>query len=519
MTDKINEYIKIKPSRVQSLAQRRNFNAFIHYGLNTFTGQEWGDGKVSPSLFNPSDQNTDQWIGLLKEAGVDTVIITAKHHDGFCLWQTKTTNYSVASSPYKNGKGDVVKEVSDSCKKAGLRFGIYLSPWDRNCEFYGVDNDKYNKFYIEQLTELLTNYGEVSYVWLDGACGAHLDGKPKQVYDFEAIYAKVRELAPNACISNCGPDIRWVGNEAGVARKSEFNVVPKFACDIQTIERNSQQEDNEDFAKKGADIIFDDLGSREFLANFNDFMWYPAEVDVSIRPGWFYHKNQDNKVRSLNNLMNIYYTSVGGNSFLLLNIPPDKRGLFNENDEKRLKGLGNSIRSAFKNRAQVIEYKAPDAQEDNGIINVDNIDFDEVTGVCKNYYTPSVLAEKYEILLKFDKVYNIDKVRLIENCEFSQRIESFKIYALQGNRETLAYKGTTIGFNRIAVFKSAIKANGVKIVIDKCRSTPYIEHISVYETDGFIPKTSVLKKIILKIHKWNYMIYIKRENKKNKLKD
>ncbi|MEG1551022.1 MAG: alpha-L-fucosidase, partial [Oscillospiraceae bacterium] len=258
--DRLDLYTSIVPSERQIEVQRDGFNVFIHYGLNTFTGKEWGDGKVPASMFNPTRQNTDQWVETIKNTGAKSIILTAKHHDGFCMWQTKTTDYSVKNSPYKNGKGDVVREVANSCKKYGMKFGVYLSPWDRNHKDYATP--QYNDVYVEQLTELLTQYGDISYVWLDGACGSYMDGKEKQVYDFERYFALIRKLQPNALISNCGPDIRWVGNEGGFARESEWNVVPAFSFDLQTIERNSQQADDGEFAKRGSDIVASDLGSR-----------------------------------------------------------------------------------------------------------------------------------------------------------------------------------------------------------------------------------------------------------------
>ena len=245
--DKLDLYTSIVPTTAQKIAQRHTFNVFIHYGMNTFTGKEWGTGKESAQLFNPSAQDTDQWLRCIAASGASGVILTCKHHDGFCLWPTETTAHSVKHSPYKDGKGDVVREVSDSCRKYGLRFGVYLSPWDRNHSTYG--SEAYNDVYCRQLTELLTNYGEIFCVWLDGACGSYMDNKPKQHYDFDRIYALVRELAPNAVISNCGPDIRWVGNEGGIARKSEWNVVPAFACDTQSIAEQSQHADGEDMVK------------------------------------------------------------------------------------------------------------------------------------------------------------------------------------------------------------------------------------------------------------------------------
>lgn len=505
----LKKYLSITPNAPQKRAQRQNFNAFLHYGTNTFTDKEWGDGKASPEVFNPSAQDTDQWCRILKEAGADGAVITAKHHDGFCLWQTATTEYSIKNSPYKGGKGDVVAELSASCRKFGLKFGFYLSPWDRNCPYYGVDNDKYNDFYVAQLKELLTGYGEISYVWLDGACGSHLDGKPKQIYDFERYYSLIRELAPGACISNCGPDVRWVGNEGGFARESEWNVVPKFAFDIQSIEKKSQQDEVGAKKKKTVAVTDSDLGSRKFLSGFDQFIWYPAEVDVSIRPGWFYHQKQDNKVRSLNNLMYIYATSVGGNSLLILNVPPDKRGLIAPGDEKRLIELGGALTSAFARPAAVATLSAPPAEDGHGIENVLTFGYDSATYSPLSYYTPQEEAESYTITLNFDKPYLIDKVRLIENTDFSQRIESYKIFALKDGKEKSAYSGTTVGFNRIALFKRAFTADGIKIVIDGCREKPYLEFIEVYQTDGFIPKPSPILKLKRFVQQIGYAIYVK----------
>ena len=206
MDDRLRLYTSVVPSKVQKSFEDGGFNVFIHYGINTFAGKEWSDGTCPASLFNPTCQDTDKWAEIVKAAGANGIILTCKHHDGFCLWQTDTTKYGVASSPYKGGRGDVVKEVSESCRKYGLKFGVYLSPWDRNSPLYGTE--EYNDFYIRQLTELLTRYGEIFCVWLDGACGSYMDGKPKQVYDFERIYDTVRTLQPGCAISNCGPDVR-----------------------------------------------------------------------------------------------------------------------------------------------------------------------------------------------------------------------------------------------------------------------------------------------------------------------
>lgn len=514
--ERLDKYLSIVPTTVQKRAQRENFNVFFHYGLNTFTGKEWGDGKIDPKEFDPSEQNTDQWVKTAKDAGAYGVILTCKHHDGFCLWPTATTDYSVASSPYKDGKGDVVEEVSKSCQKYGMKFGIYLSPWDRNHPAYG-QGDSYNDVYCAQLTELLTGYGEIFCVWLDGACGSYMDGKPKQIYDWDRYFSLIRKLAPNACISNCGPDIRWVGNEGGFARESEWNVVPKFACDIQTIESNSQQADDESFSKKGADIISSDLGSRSFLKNFDDFMWYPAEVDVSVRPGWFYHKSQDVAVRSANNLKRIYYDSVGGNTMLLLNIPPDTRGLIHERDVKTLNELGEHIRSSNEQLIVVKEITAPPAQDGNNIENVLKYEYDNDTFDTISYYTPDKESDSYVVKLALDEEHKINRIKLVENVAFSQRVENFDIYVYVKGKRKKVSSGTTVGYGRVAFFKPVV-TDCVEIVFTSVRRKPYLEFIGVYEDNGYMPKKPFMHAFKQWLHRVNYRTFIKKENKKNATK-
>lgn len=508
--DRIDLYLSYVPTKAQKRAQRENFNIFFHYGLNTFTGKEWGDGKADPSLFNPSEQNTDQWIKTAKDAGAYGVILTCKHHDGFCLWQTATTNYGVASSPYKGGKGDIVREVSDSCRKYGIKFGVYLSPWDRNHESYSTP--AYNDVYCAQLKELLTNYGEVWCVWLDGACGSYMDGKPRQEYDWQRYYALIRSLQPDACISGCAPDIRWVGNEGGFARESEWNVVPEFACDIQTIQANSQQKDDGKFAKKGADIVYSDLGSREFLANFDKFMWYPAEVDVSIRPGWFYHASQDNMLKSRSRLLKIYYDSVGGNSMLLLNLPPDRRGLIHENDVEAARLLGEHIRKSDAQYISPVSVTAPDSEKGCEVQNITEYSFDKSTCDPYGYYTPAKESDAYKIVLRYDKEYLINRVRLVENTAFSQRVETFSIYAVVRGKRKKVYDGTTIGYNRIAVFKPVL-TDCVEVVFTQVRRKPYIEFIGAYEDNGYVNKKPAFFRFRQWLHKVIYESFINRENK------
>ena len=491
--DKLEKIISIVPSTRQKSIQREPFNAFIHYGINTFAGKEWSDGTLSPSLFNPTEQDTDQWVKVLKYAGVKGIIFTAKHHDGFCMWQTKTTEYSIKNSPYKNGRGDVVREVSDSCKKYGVKFGIYLSPWDRNSKYYGTP--EYDDFYLEQLTELLTGYGEIFTIWLDGACGAEGDGKERQKYDFKRYFSLIRKLSPKTLISNCGPDVRWVGNENGMARKSEWNVIPMLENSEEYVMNASQKTESQNMKKVlvEKDILAKDIGSREYLDEFEDFVWSPAEVDVSIRPGWFYHKNQDHRVRSVRNLLKIYLNSVGGNSLLLLNVPPDTTGRICDVDVARIIKLGNRINSMFSRQVSIDSITAPEHENGNKIRNVLNYSYNKNSFDATCYYTPQNESAVYTINLKFNDARKIDKVRLVENVAFSQRIESYRIYTEIKGKQVLLFKGTNVGYNRVAILNKVVTTDNLSIIIDKCRSKPYIEHIAVYESDGKrIPRPFIL---------------------------
>lgn len=443
---RLDLYTSIVPNERQLKIQQMPFYAFIHYGPNTFTNREWGKGKDSPSVFNPKDQDVDEWCKAIKSAGMKGVVLTCKHHDGFCLWQTETTEYSIKNSPYKNGKGDVVKGISNACKKYGLKFGVYLSPWDRNSKLYGTP--AYNDFYIAQLTELLSNYGEIFMLWLDGACGASADGMPKQKYDFERIWETALKLQPNIVMSGCAPDIRWVGNESGKARKSEWNVVPKFQYELQNIAANCQHDDDfKKFQKRCQDVMIEDIGSREFLSKYDEFMWYPAEVDVSIRLGWFYHPLQSLTLKSLHHLMEIYYNSVGSNCLLILNIPPNKRGRFDKRDIKRLNEMGKWLK-----------------KEDESVIN--------------SIFTQSEDKMHYEI--KFEK-QSVDRLRLAEDTRKSQRVEEFEIYSY----DKCVYKGTVIGFSKIAIFDEPIVTDTLTLKIKRSRKEPYINKIEVCKTGAY----------------------------------
>ncbi len=306
-----------RPTASQLEWQRDELAMFLHFGVNTFSDREWGDGHEDPRSFAPASLDARQWARSARDAGFRAMILTAKHHDGFCLWPTRTTMHSVASSSFRGGSGDVVREFVDACRAEGLKPGLYLSPWDRNNPSYG-DSPRYNDLYIEQLTELLTRYGQIDEVWFDGANGEGPNGK-KQVYDWPRVFSTVRRLQPNAIMfSDAGPDVRWCGNERGVAGDPNWSTVNPSIVTY-----------------PGADGpgIVDALQHGDPLGT----VWRPAEVDVSIRPGWFNHASEDARVRSVDDLMNLYFTSVGRNGKLLLNVPPTRDGLLHATDVARLR--------------------------------------------------------------------------------------------------------------------------------------------------------------------------------------
>lgn len=316
-----------RPSSAQLAWQRDELAMFLHFGVNTFTDREWGDGSEDPVIFNPTQLDARQWARTAREAGFGTLILTAKHHDGFCLWPTKTTDHSVAQSAWRNGQGDVVRELVDACRAEGLKAGVYLSPWDRHEPRYG-DSARYNDFYCEQLTELLTRYGVVSEVWFDGANGEGPNGR-KQVYDWPRVWNLVRRYQPNAVIfSDAGPDVRWIGNERGAAGETNWStvdpaVVPYPGATGDAVIRMLQEGDP------------------------NGSAWRPGETDVSIRPGWFYHPAEDTRVKSAEELVDLYFTSVGRNSKLLLNVPPTRDGRLHDRDVASVLAMRQTLQVLF----------------------------------------------------------------------------------------------------------------------------------------------------------------------------
>lgn len=440
----VERYISIKPSERQIEHSKNPFYVFIHFGMNTMTQREWGTGYESEQDFTLKEKvDSDGWAKAVKKSGAGGIILTCKHHDGFCLFPSKYTEHSIKNSPYRDGKGDIVKEVSDSCKKYGLKFGVYLSPWDIADDRYGTD--AYNDYFCNQLTELLTNYGDIFEVWFDGAKGKDAVDFD---YDWERYYELIRKLQPMANIAVCGPDIRWVGNEGGKTRKSEFSVVPAYLCDKEKISESSQNDANQTNKMKKLTSESEDLGSRAILDECEELVWYPAEVDVSISKTWFYNKNTDRTLKSVNKLMKIYNTSVGSNCYLLLNVPPNKDGKFSAKEVKLLEKFGEKIKKQTQN--QVIKKKNPKFKDN-------------------------------EFVANFKQKRKFRTVILKENILNSQRVESFELYAVNGKRERKIYSSTIIGMNKICRLKFPCKADALKVKITSCRSTPSISLLSVYE--------------------------------------
>ena len=439
LEQKVDMAARLVPTPQQLEWQQMELTAFLHFGINTFTGREWGDGKENPALFNPTDFDAEQWVRSLKEAGFKMAILTAKHHDGFCLWPTKTTGHSVAASPWKDGKGDVVRELRDACDKYGIKFGVYLSPWDRNASCYG-DSPKYNEFFIEQLTELLTNYGEVHEVWFDGANGEGPNGK-KQEYDWTAILSTIRRLQPRAVTAIMGDDVRWVGNERGLGRETEWSATVLTPGTYARCEEQNKA--------LGVKATSKDLGGRDMLVNAKELFWYPSEVDVSIRPGWFYHQQEANQVKSLKHLTDIYFKSVGYNSVLLLNIPPDQRGRISDADVNRLKEFADYRKEIF----------------------ADN----RVKGGLKAWTARPGDTRVYQLKPKSE----INVVMLREDISKGQRMEAFTVEALTADGWKEIAKGTTVGYKRL-IRIPAVEARQLRVKVDACRLAANISEVAAY---------------------------------------
>ena len=418
------------------------FYAFIHFTVNTYTDLEWGLGTEDPALFNPYDLDCDQWVEAVKSAGMKGIVLTAKHHDGFCLWPSAYTEHSVKNSPWRNGQGDVVRECAEACRRGGIKFGVYLSPWDRNCPLYG--SDAYNDFYCGQLTELLSNYGDLFMIWFDGACGEGPGGK-RQEYDFDRYISLIRRYQPNAVIFNdAGPDVRWCGNEAGLSRGAEWAVVPSELCfraEVQT----------------GAGPLLGDLsymynddpniGELHNILQSKGLVFCGAEVDMSIRPGWFWHENQE--PHSLERLMRTYLNSCGANTSFHLNVPPMPSGKLDPRDVARLQELGDALKACFgEDKRMQAEITAIPAEESTQV--------------------------KYEISLP--ETASIRFVELREDLTHGQRIESFRILA----DGVCAYFGRTVGHRKLCEINR--KAQHITVHVTSARDAVVLRDLTLYRT-------------------------------------
>lgn len=399
------------------------FYLFMHFGPNTFTDEEWGHGTEDPAIFNPTDLDCRQWAQTAKNAGAKGIIITAKHHDGFCLWPSQYSTHTVRESKWRDGKGDVLADLSKACKEYGLLFGIYISPWDRNHPQYGTDG--YNAIYINTMKEAVARYGPIFEMWWDGANGEGPNGK-KQVYDFVRFEQVIKEIAPDAVVfSDIGPDIRWVGNERGIAGETNWNLL-----------------DTAGF-KRGAGGPPLDTLSR---GNVNGKNWIPAECDVSIRPGWFYHASEDERVKSPEELMRLYLQSVGRGANFLLNVPPDRRGRIHPSDSAALAGF-QALRGTFYQNDLTGRYQLTVSSKRKSFSPSFLFDGDRST-----YWAASDDDAAPQILLESRQPVSFNCIVLEEYLEAGQRIGTFVVEAGEnGNYREIA-RGTTVGRKRILQF-------------------------------------------------------------------
>lgn len=384
-----------KPSAQQLRWHEMQYYMFIHFGVNSFTNLEWGEGAENPKIFNPQNLDCRQWARIAKKAGMKAIILTVKHHDGFCLWPSAYTEHDVTNSSWKNGKGDVLKELSEACKEYGIKLGFYISPWDRNNPIYGKDDQAYNTYFNNQLKEILTQYGPIFEVWFDGANGDRENPEKYQAYNWTLFNETIRSLQPDALVFGAGyADIRWVGNERGVASETNW-------CTFDSKQRNPSED---------APIPLLQAGIK------NGDLWWPAETDVSIRPGWFYHPEEDTKVKSVDQLEKIYFESVGRNTNLLLNIPIDREGLVNAADSIALMQLRARLDATFiDNKLEKLSKGTPD-------------------------------NNAFVVELKGKKTFDV--ISLKENISQGQTIDGWKVEAWVNKQWVLLGEATTVGYQR-----------------------------------------------------------------------
>jgi len=449
------------PSERQLRWHELEVYGFLHFSVNTFTDKEWGYGDESEKVFNPTAFDADQIVGTAKEAGMRGLVLTAKHHDGFCLWPSQFTEHSVKNSPWKDGKGDVVREISDACRRHGLKFGVYLSPWDRNHKDYA--RPEYITYYRNQLRELLTNYGPIFEVWFDGANGG--DGfyggtretrriDNRTYYDWDTTWKIVRDLQPDACMfSDAGPDTRWVGNESGHAGETCWATFNAAGC----VPGHAPQ----DALNRG-----DRPGTH----------WMPAEVDVSIRPGWFYHAKEDGAVKSVAHLLKIYFESVGRGCNLILNVPPDRRGLIHENDVRALREWGRILGATFaKDLARGAKASASNVRGNDERFAPSNV----LDGRRDTYWATDDGVTQAELVLDLGGPVTFNVVRLREHLPLGQRVERFALDAWNGGKWEEFASGTSIGNQRLVAVRS-VTTSKARLRIIQAPVCPAISAFGLY---------------------------------------
>ncbi len=437
------------PTERQLAWQYDEMRLFVHFGVNTYTNREWGTGSEDPKIFNPTRLDTRQWARVARETGFKTIILTAKHHDGFCLWPSQYTSHSVASSSWRGGKGDVVRELSVATRTEGIRMGLYLSPWDMHEPVYG-DENAYNSFYIGQLRELLGGYGPLAEVWFDGAKGK--DAKD-MTYDFAAFWATVRQLQPGAVMfSDEGPDVRWIGNEHGFAGETNWSTIDRTKVKVgkaDTKYLNSGEEGAPD--------------------------WVPGECDTSIRKGWFWHPEEQPK--SLEQLLDVYLRSVGRNGVLLLNVPPNAEGRFDEADVKRLYELRQALDAVFekdfaKGKKVVASGVRGNSTEFDGTKALD--------GDLRTYWAQDDVSAGGTLEVDLGARATFDVVRIQEPVALGQRISGYRVEAFGDGEWKEISRGTTVGHKKLDRMVAPVTASKVRLVIEKSRATPLVAEFGLH---------------------------------------
>ena len=434
------------PTKAQLSWHEKEYYLFVHFGPNTFTDKEWGEGTEPEDIFNPAQLDCRQWAKVAKESGAKGIIITAKHHDGFCLWPSKFSKHTVRESKWKDGKGDVLKELSQACREAGLKFGVYISPWDRNHPDYGTE--KYNDVFVGMIKEVLKDYGAVWELWWDGANGEGPNGK-RQVYDWRRFENTVRQISPRTVVfSDIGPDIRWVGNENGIAGDPNWNFL-----------------DTAGFKRGSGSPAMDTLNH----GNYNGKQWIPAECDVSIRPGWFWHANEDEKIKTPQQLFALWLKSVGRGANLLLNVPPDSRGLIGDKDVAALMEFKKLRDESFndnllKSAKTFYEFKPKE-------ITFRSIEPTDAFG-----------ANLQNFIVELPEETNINCIVLREAIHLGQTVRKFNIVFYKGSKITGEVNGTSVGHKRILTFP-AINITSFRVYLEDAKGSDNISGVAAYLID------------------------------------